>query len=75
MVGLKRRYRGGYHLGKRGVKVKTYADYLRNSNYSQALKDFYFKNQYRYVHIPEHLYNSNSFIENIKDNYQKYLNE
>jgi hypothetical protein len=44
---------------------KTYADYLKESDYSQPLKDFYFKHNYRYITLPERLWRSPKFIEKL----------
>lgn len=52
-----------------------YEECLRKSDYSQTIKDFYFKNKYRYVYIPERLWNSDAFIKKIKSNYKAYLND
>jgi hypothetical protein len=63
-LGRKSRYYG----------VKTYEDYLRESDYSQALKDLYFKHHYKYLYIPERLWNNPKFIENLGV-YKNYLDK
>lgn len=71
---MKIKYHGkGNNGGGRKKVASFYEECLRKSNYSKTLKDFYFKNKYKYISIPQHLYNSNAFIEKIQHNYQVYL--
>ena len=73
---LKRKYYGhGNNGGGQKKEVSFYEECLKKSDYSQTLKDFYFKNKYKYVCIPERFYNSPAFLEKIKHNYQQYLSE